>query len=528
MLINSNDLSTNELIETHICIMGGGVAGITLANELSEQFSDVVLLESGGEHYDQDSQNLYQANKYPSYYPDPSVSRLRFLGGASNHWANNTSPLSAIDFEKREWVPNSGWPINYQTFSPYYEKAAQYCQTGDDGYSNKIWLPKLKKESLLKGAQFSELAIAKASLPPTRFYASYGESLKNSNNVTVYTYANITNVEFEPSTQKINKAIFTNPKGKKFTVSASAFIMCFGGIENARMLLHFNAMNMNLLGNQHDNVGRYFMDHPTCNAAHIYSNNPELEGLSLTEKNRYIVSFFQLQDKALREHQTLNVRMPLSAASKYNMSNGISSYHVLQNSLSANATPDNFGTHLTNLVTDLSMVIEAVSRKSFDTKIFDSAEQNAGFEIPLMMEQTPDKDNQVTLSRKLDKYGIPKVNINWRLNSQDIDFLWKTLELVGRDLGALSLGRMRLLKERSSRLFGNQMGFGHHHMGTTRMAENETKGVVDSELKVFGTDNFYIGGSSVFPTGGHVPPTLTIVALSIRLADHLKGILPNE
>jgi choline dehydrogenase-like flavoprotein len=174
------------------------------------------------------------------------------------------------------------------------------------------------------------------------------------------------------------------------------------------------------------------------------------------------------------------------------------------------------------------MVIEAVSRKSFDTKIFDSAEQNAGFEIPLMMEQTPDKDNQVTLSRKLDKYGIPKVNINWRLNSQDIDFLWKTLELVGRDLGALSLGRMRLLKERSSRLFGNQMGFGHHHMGTTRMAENETKGVVDSELKVFGTDNFYIGGSSVFPTGGHVPPTLTIVALSIRLADHLKGILPNE
>jgi choline dehydrogenase-like flavoprotein len=451
MLINSNDLHNNKSIDADICIMGGGVAGITLANELSKSFANVVLLESGGEQYDQESQSLYQANNYPKYYPDPSVSRLRFLGGASNHWANNTSPLSPIDFEKRDWVPNSGWPINYQKFFPYYKKAALYCQTGSDGYSNEVWLPRLKKENLLKGAQFTELSIAKASFPPTRFFNSHGESLKLSKNVTVYTYANITNVEFAPLTKKINKAIFSNPKGGKHTVSANAFIMCFGGIENARMLLHFNTMNNNRIGNQYDNVGRYFMDHPTCNAAHIYSENRELENLSLMEKNRYIVSFFQLQDEALREHQTTNVRMPLVAASEYQMSDGISSFHVLKNAMSRSVMPDDFGTHLTNLVTDLDMVIEAISRKSFDNKIFDSADENAGFEIPLMIEQTPDRNNRITLSNKLDRYGIPKVNINWQLKSQDTDFLWKTLELVGRDLGALSLGRIRLLKERSAR-----------------------------------------------------------------------------
>ncbi|MEI8648937.1 GMC family oxidoreductase [Paraglaciecola sp. Hal342] len=99
--------------------------------------------------------------------------------------------------------------------------------------------------------------------------------------------------------------------------------------------------------------------------------------------------------------------------------------------------------------------------------------------------------------------------------------MWGALEVMGKELGRLNLGRLKVMREYEERLRTDKLFFSHHHMGTTRMAINEDSGVVDRNLKVFNTNNFYIAGSSVFPTGSHVPPTLTIAALTIRLAEHL-------
>jgi len=528
MIIDVRQANSTLNLEADICILGGGVAGIVLANELKEKFGKVVILESGTEQYDQETQDLYAPDKIPEIYPNPLYSRLRFLGGASNHWSNNTTPLSAIDFEERDWVENSGWPINYKDIQPFYKSAAKYCQTGEDSYDTNKWLPELNFENPFSGSKYTEVGIAKAAIPATRFYAAHGNSIENSSNVTIYKNANVIGIDFDKTQKKVNTITFSSLKKENHTITADKFIMCMGGIENARMLKYFNVQNNNALGNQNDNVGRYFMDHPTLRAAHLYTNSGKFANLTKTEEHRFILAFFQLKESALRSHGTTNLRLPLDQANQYSMSDGISSFHILKEKLSNGELPDQVSQHLANLFTDFDMVLEAVSRKQFDKRLFDSANDISGFQIPLMLEQTPHRENRILLGNKVDQFGIPKISVQWRLMEGDKTRLWKSLSLFAKDVGLLSLGRLRVLKERQERLFNSQLGFGHHHMGTTRMSSSEQTGVVDHNMLVFGTENLYVAGCSTFPTGGHVPPTLTIVALAIRLAGHLSKEFGNE
>ena len=522
MLIDGRTLNEGEVINTDICILGGGPAWITLANELNGTTLDVVLLDAGGEQYEAQVQELYEADSVPEFYPDPKISRLRFLGGASNHWANNTSPFSPIDFEKRDWLEHSGWPISYIEMVPYYQKAAMYCQTGDDGYASEYWLPSMGLTDLLAEAKFSRLGIAKASLPPTRFYVSHGKPLVESDNVKLYTYASVVDLEFDEADKRIISATFTSYNGKTHKVVADRFVLSMGGMENARMLLLFNEKYKNKVGNKNDNVGRYFMDHPTMNAAHLISDVAKLDSMSRFEGQRFLVAFFELTEKALREEELINLRMPVVSGTKYGMSDGVSSFHILKNALIKGELPEDLFTHYGNLILDADMVIEAVARKQFDTKIFESAKDKLGYQVPMMVEQLPERNNRIYLSSKKDKFGLNKLSIDWQVSKRNRELMWRSLEVFARDMGITSIGRLRLLKERASRLFGDQMGFGHHHMGTTRMSDTPENGVVDKNCKVFDVGNLYVAGSSVFPTGSHVPPTLTISALSVRLADHFK------
>jgi choline dehydrogenase-like flavoprotein len=304
--------------------------------------------------------------------------------------------------------------------------------------------------------------------------------------------------------------------------------MCFGGIENARILLEFNRKYDNKLGNQYDNVGRYFMEHPGIRATYFFPlngnmNAPErslYHGIKLDK--RMVMGYLKLSEKAQREHGVFNLRMPLEKANRYRLSDGIASYHELADALGQGELPDQFGTHLSNVLGEIDMVAEAVSRKAFKKPLFDSANDITGYLMPTMVEQSPERNNRVKLGTEIDPHGLRRIEIDWRFSVDDQAKCWRILELAAQEVGALSIGRMRLLREYETRVFGDQLGFGQHHMGTTRMHDSETKGVVDKNSRVFGARNLYIGGSSVFTTGGHVPPTLTIVALAIRLAKYIS------
>jgi len=524
MILDAKLYTSPQALKADICIMGGGVAGIVLANELKAHFPNIILIESGDEFYTQEAQDLYAPSKKPDNYVDPSYSRLRFLGGTSNHWLNNTSPLSTIDFEKRDWLDNSGWPITFEDLEEHYDSAAKYCGTESDNYNRSFWQKFLHQDNVFETSKSIEFGIAKASIAPVRFFHQYGSHLRDLPSIQVIKNANVIDLEFDSETEDIKEVSFNAYNNITHNIKASTFIMCFGGIENARMLLYFNRKYNNKLGNQYDNVGRYFMDHPTMKPAQLFTQDNDLfKDNSQKVESFNVIRFIQLTEDALRKHRTTNLRMPPIPANSYQLSDGISSFHILKQAIHDGEYPDDFSTHIGNIFSDIDMVVEAVSRKSFDTKLFDNAGEFEGFELNIMMEQGPHRNNRVKLGNETDQFGIPRVEIDWELKDDDIERLWRSLAVLGKEVGMLSIGRLRILKEQSSRLFHDQMGFGHHHMGTTRMSTCEKEGVVDKHQKVFGTNNFYISGCSVFTTGGHVPPTLTIVALSIRLAQHIIG-----
>ena len=525
-MIDGNKLDKDSEEQADVCIVGGGVAGIVLANELKSVVGKVVLLEAGGVSYSQESQDLYQGET-TGIFPNPNYSRLRFLGGSSNHWQNNTSPFDPIDFEQRDWIPDSGWPIQYKDVEPYYKRAAQYVGTGVDGYQTDHWQKQLQHRDLFSESTNIRSQIAKMAIPPVRFFHRYGQELQATDNLLIYTNMNMVDLEYQRSQQRVTAVTASSYQGIKLKVKAKIFVMCLGGLENARLLLHFNDKYDNQLGNQGGSVGRYLMEHPTIRAIHIYpEKNSRFDFYqNYVETTRYIKAFLSLTENALTTHGSTNLRIPLLTASEFELAGGVSSTHMLMDSFDSGQLPDNVSTHLLNILSDIDMVAEGIARKHFDAKLFDSADQFGGFLPAMMIEQTPDRENRIQLSGQQDVFGLKKMSINYRITESDKHRAWVSLKVLAKEFGALGLGRVKLNQEFSERIWGSQLGFSSHHMGTTRMSSGPEQGVVDASSKVFGTNNFYVAGSSVFTTGSHVPPTLTICALSIRLAEHIKGEL---
>ena len=527
MLIDIKAINEAQTFQADVCILGGGVAGIVLAKELLSKGTSIIILDSGSEVYEQQTQDLYKAESKPEIFPTPASSRLRFLGGSSNHWENSVERFDPIDFKKREWVAHSGWPINYEDVAKHYPKAEEYCGVGKESFNLEYWEDKLNFKDIFSTSELLDTAISKLAVPPTRFFQKYGEELTKKSNIKILKNANVINIDFDSEKQSVNSVTFRALNKPHCKVEAKTFIMCFGGIENARMLLTFNEKYNDKLGNQFDNVGRYFMEHPTIRAAHFYPLHNKLNKIyaGILDDSHFIHGRCKLKESTQYKHQTNNLRLYFNERSKLDLSDGISSSHILTDSLKKSEIPDDFGAHIINVLKDIDLISETYLRKKFNTSFVDNADDFLGYQIVSMIEQTPDKNNRITLGDTRDSLNIKKISIDFRVTESDKKSAWRSLELLAQDPILQSLGRIRLLKKRESRIWGSQLGFGHHHMGTTRMSNKINDGVVDSNSKVFGTKNLYIAGCSVFPTGGHVPPTLTIVAMTIKLADELKRII---
>ena len=524
-MINVKELKQAIDVEADICIFGAGVAGIVTALELLDTGKKIVLIESGEEVFDQRIQALYQADSKPELFPNPLHSRLRMLGGSSNHWENSNERLDPSDFSKREWVPDSGWPITYEEVAKYYPDAERYCRVGGNGFDFSFWNQKMKFLDIVEGSDLLETAVLKHAIPPTRFFYQYKKRLLNAQNLFIYTHANLVDLDWSAETSTIQKAYFKSIGGSQHSITADIFVMAFGGIENARMLLTFNQKFDDKLGNQHDLVGRYFMEHPTIRGAQFFPLNGKLPK-PYTNGNfngDYLVSTrLKFRQSALEQQRFNNLRLIFNPASKRTLSEGISSAHILGSHLSHGEVPENFGSHIANVLEDMALVLDSFSRKEFDYTLSDDADKFGGYQILAMLEQTPHYDSRITLGDSKDELGINRAKILWKLSEGDKKLAWAALEKLAHDRQLLRYGRVRILQDEEERIWGNQLGFGQHHMGTTKMGDSEKNSVVDATCRLRGARNFYIAGSSVFPTGGHVPPTLTIVALSIKLANDLR------
>ena len=274
LLIDSRTLQQDTLIETDLCIVGAGAAGITIARELAGHGMQVALLESGGFEFDEQTQSLYQGDntgEFPQYAPDQP--RARYFGGTTNYWSGNCRPLDPIDFEQRAWIPHSGWPFGREELDPYYARARQVCQLGEY-HPNTIncKIPADYAQLPLAGNRV-RTAIFELS-PPTRFGKTYRDTITGAANISVYLHANVVNIDTNDNISRVQHLQVACLDGPAFRVSARIYILATGGIENARLLLISDHQQPGGLGNHQDIVGRYFMENPSIWPGNLLFSGP--------------------------------------------------------------------------------------------------------------------------------------------------------------------------------------------------------------------------------------------------------------
>ena len=313
-------LANGALIEGDICIVGAGAAGISMALDWNNSGFKVILLEGGGFTYDPKIQDLYAGKTTGQpYYPLMSA-RLHYFGGTTGHWAGFCSTFDPIDFQKRDWVKFSGWPIGSADMDPYYAKAQKNLELGPYNYTAEYWqkkdpalMPLVAESSVIwnKIWQFS---------PPTRFGEKYKNEIVQSRNIHLYTYANVVQILTNEKGSVVQELIVKNLEGKQQRVRAKKFILACCAIQNARLLLASNQQFSKGLGNSNDLVGRFFMEHLEIKCAELWLMQPDVLKL-------YSFSFgvtkaraeLAIQAQKQKEHGILNGTvslLPLEMAKK--------------------------------------------------------------------------------------------------------------------------------------------------------------------------------------------------------------------
>lgn len=473
MIFNSYDEYKAAGFKPRVAIMGSGPAGMTIARELAARSVPVVILEAGSDEYTDESQAFYAGKSIGDPYFDLTITRLRMMGGASNHWAGWCRVLDAHDFETRSWIPDSGWPIARSDLEPYFGKVRDILElpefVPDKPISDDIrWVQLIKSGAVNFGEKFR------------------GQIKKDSHIALVLnTYATALNGD---GTRITGARIWSAGKDAG-TLEAETYIPCTGGIENSRLLLWSNEVSNGGVVPHAQALGRYWMEHPQYQGGDIViTNAPDVAYDAVGE------AFFSPSPAAMERLRIGNfgirfIQMPYDGVKR--------------------------------LVADLACTAPSLAEW---TAIQLDQRMRCAAQLHVAWEQPPLASNRVALSATdRDAASVPRVELNWKKTEFSRRTLLDGVRLFGETCAANDIGRVRIADwlRNGEDYPADQELAGHHHMGGTRMGTDVTKSVVDANCKVHGMDNLYVGGSSVFTTSGQCNPTTTITALAARLGDHL-------
>jgi len=517
MIVDNLDPATDRDLRCDVCIVGAGAAGLALAREFRKSGRQIVLLESGGWKTEPRTQALYDTEQVGKPFLSAHTGRFRILGGSTTEWGGQSLPLTPLDFERREWVDHSGWPISYADLETYYDRANEFLgvDTRDYGGETAAYLgttlPAVDRLGL--DYHFSKWA------PQPDVRQTYRRDLEERDDVRLILHANVT--ELETSEGRIVCARYQALGGVGGIVYARFFILATGGIEVARLLLASNRQRVAGLGNEHDIVGRFLQEHPATRLGTVEMTNPGAVQ-ALFNGRRKGGKRFSARLSMKREIQEKEHLLNASAGFLFSLPED-EGFGLLRAVVKrrARVAPVRLAAETLRCFPQL---LEASWLHLFAGRIFTPG---AWCEVSAGFEQEPDPESRLTLSEKRDEVGMPLARLHWRLTPKTFTTAVRFSELIDQTLQEWGVGRLRAQNWLRQGLppdgwdanFSDQ----NHHIGTTRMSSEETKGVVDPNLKVHTQENLFIASSSVFPTSGHSNPTLTILALSIRLADHLKG-----
>jgi choline dehydrogenase-like flavoprotein len=498
MFIDGRTVPQGTVIETDIAIIGAGAAGITLARELRDSRREITLIESGSLELEADTQALYEGQSGAVEYP-LAESRLRYFGGTTNHWGGWCRPLLPFDFAGRDALKIPAWPLTRAELEPFYRRAQAICQLGAFDFDDPApWQARMNLAPMqLPGdALVTRFFIYS---PPTRFGEVYRDDVVKAANIRTYLSSNVVEIMPNAEANRIDRLKVATLAGNGFEIRPKLCILAVGGIENARLLLASNSVQTAGLGNGNDLVGRYFMEHVTAPG--------DVAAIAMADETR--IPYYYLHTPDVDQASMRAILMP--SEDYLRGTNGLSISLSLYAAHRPGAEPKADAKQLEPAVVAMLRSLGGDAEKS-----------GMIYGVAYALEPMPSADNRVTLTGDRDALGLPKLRLTWRPTRTERDALTNNLGAMARAFGAWG-GAVKVLVPEGTDWVDDEIGWGNHHMGTTRMADDPKQGVVDANGRVHGIGNLLVAGSSVFPSCGPVNPTFTIVALAIRMADHVKG-----
>lgn len=533
MLQDLRELAEPSSFDTPLCIVGAGAAGITLARSLLARGHDVMVVESGGADFEAEVQALAGGTSSGQPYYDIGDVNLRMVGGTTPIWGGRCAELDPIDFEARPWVPHSGWPIRHADLVPYYEQAGRVLGIAAPGAGRTALM---KRFPMLEALDEGDLQVGFWSFDDrqNRFALPNIRDLADHPKARLLTHATATALTLSEDGRRIRSVTVRDIGGREATIRAGRFVLALGGIETPRLLLASNDVAPAGVGNQNDLVGRFFMEHPHARGGWLETPAawPLLAAFGRThrvEATRH-AALLALRDEAQRSHATLNSAFTLGARQEERQSQfwAMKTYNAMKHQLN----PSAFNRRLWRGVKGAALwAHERVDPLRPWLLVRSGARQLA---MIVRAEQAPNPDSRLTLTRERDALGVPRADLHWQLTELDKHSVRVMVGAMDATLKRLGLGTAvpsPWLEDpatlwHSDRLISAHPLGGYHHMGTARMAEDPAHGVVDRDGKVHGVENLFIAGSAVFPTSGWANPTYTLLALALRLGDHLDSLAP--
>lgn len=538
-ITDSAGIPRDTTVTTDLCIVGGGPSGIALALRLAGSGLRVVLLESGGMQSGGVAQGLNEGTNIGIPYFELHKLRYRGLGGNSNRWGGWCRPLEPLDMETRSWVPLSGWPLRRDELDSYYREAAALCQLESENYGGgEERLPPLYRPPFVG----DDVRIVRwQGSPPTKFGIVYHDALAAARHVTVVTDATAVSVLFDEEPRRATGVRVRSMRGNQFDIRSRAVVLCAGALETARLML---ASAPGGLGNEHDLVGRHFMEHPHVVTAIIELapagerpvRIPALDHgllgararLQLLRPTGITKVAYALAEETMRREQLLAFSGHFQTVSP---GRGTEAYNAMKlvignlrsprrflRQVRTGSLPVGIGQLFGEMASDFPVLLHSIYSEAL--------RKPRQLALYTQSEQVPNPDSRVTLDpERPDALGLPRVRLDWRLTRLDKQSIMRSQAIIGERFMRHGVGR--LVPTDAFRDDGPEWGAGlkggKHNLGTARMAEDARHGVVDRNQGVHTVAELYVGDSSVFPTGGFANPMLTTVALALRLGDYLRA-----
>ena len=550
MILDASELDDDTLLSADLCIVGAGAAGISMALEFADSTTTVLLLESGGLKAESATQDLYAGEVADErLHSPPDRYRQRRFGGTTTIWGGRCMPFDPVDFEARDFISNSGWPLDLDALLPYYPRANALCEAGQFAYTVAQSFDRPMRPMIdgFVSAHFTTDTLERFSCP-TDFGARYARRLRAATNIRVLLHANVTHIHLDAAGGTVEALAVRTLGGKKLRAAARQVVLAAGGLEVPRLLLASRDVQSAGVGNGHDVVGRYYMCHLAGTIGALAIDRPlgaVWNGYDVSDEGIYCRRRMALTAAAQREQRVGNfvARLHHPRITDPDHRNAILSLLFLAKFV----IPYEYGKRLhgdeaASLKTWMQHLRNVASgpfdaagfawhmlrdRKLAERKfpsIIIKPRANL-FSLDFHAEQEPTPDSRVTLMTAEDVLGMPRLKVDWRYTRQDVDTVSRSIALLAGDLRRSGVGTFAYDPDSIEFEMTRYGAYGGHHIGTARMGVDPRTSVVDPDCKVHGVHNLSIASAAVFATSSQANPTLTVVALALRLSHRLRAVL---